>query len=545
MDRLATRKDALLNQESYQYDLDGNLSQFTDRRGKVAAFSYDGLNRMTFAGYGMMAGPTYESTVSNTYDAGNRLTQTVDSISGTIVRGYDGLDRLGSDGTPQGTVGYTYDNAGRRASLTVPGQTVVNYTFDDANRLTQITQGTTTVLFAYDNANRRTTLTLPNGITTTYSYDNSSRLTGLTYANGSTTLGNLTYGYDLVGRRTSAGGSFARTGLPLPVSTTAYNVNNQMTTWGTANLFYDLNGNMTSDGTHSYTWDARNHLSKIDSGNTASFVYDPIGRRAQKVIAGTSTSFLYDGANAVQEVIGGSNTANSLTGGVDEVFQRTDAAGARSFLTDALGSTLALTDSNAVLQTQYTFEPYGNTSLAGPSTTNSFSYTGRELDVSDLYYYRARYYSPSIQRFVAEDPLGLSGGDVNLYGYALQSPTNYVDPSGLICRTRWVFVSCDFESFELWTMMRAEEAHEHQHVKDNWYDPYNLYRSCEEKERRGFETEVSFLKTTIAKLEGRKSLPRYSQLDLEQARQMLRDDEDHFKNPAFFTDYCKVSQPVK
>jgi YD repeat-containing protein len=61
-------------------------------------------------------------------------------------------------------VTYTYDNAGRRASLTVPGQSVVNYTFDAANRLTQITQGATTVGFTYDAASRRATLTLQNGI---------------------------------------------------------------------------------------------------------------------------------------------------------------------------------------------------------------------------------------------------------------------------------------------------------------------------------------------------------------------------------------------
>ncbi len=56
MDRLATRKDPLLNQESYQYDGGGNPTQFTDRRGKVAVFNYYDLNRVTFAGYGMTAG---------------------------------------------------------------------------------------------------------------------------------------------------------------------------------------------------------------------------------------------------------------------------------------------------------------------------------------------------------------------------------------------------------------------------------------------------------------------------------------------------------
>ena len=54
------------------------------------------------------------------------------------------------------------------------------------------------------------------------------------------------------------GGSFARTGLPLPVTTTAYNAANQLTQWGTATLTYDANGNMLSDGSNAYTWDARN-----------------------------------------------------------------------------------------------------------------------------------------------------------------------------------------------------------------------------------------------------------------------------------------------
>jgi len=431
MDRVQTRKDALQSQESYVHDGNGNVTQFTDRRGKVVVFSYDGLNRITFAGYGMTAGPTYESTVNyTTYDAGNRLTQVADSIAGTITRGYDGLDRLTSEAAPQGTVSYTFDNAGRRASLTVPGQAVANYTFDNANRLTQITQGSTTVSFGYDNASRRTTLTLPNGVVTSYSYDGASQLAGMTYQNGSTTLGNLAYSYDLLGRRASVGGSFARTGLPLSVNQTAYNANNQLTTWGTANLFYDLNGNMTSDGTHSYTWDARNRLKQIDLGNTASFTYDPFGRRATKSIVGTTTTFLYEGANAVQEVIGGTSTANSLSGGIDEVFQRTDSAGARSFLTDPLGSTLALTDSTGTVQTSYSFEPFGSTTTSGSVTTNSFAYTGRELDATGLDFFRARYYSPTLQRFASEDPIGFNGGGINLYGYSDDSPTNLRDPSG-------------------------------------------------------------------------------------------------------------------
>jgi RHS repeat-associated protein len=131
----------------------------------------------------------------------------------------------------------------------------------------------------------------------------------------------------------------------------------------------------------------------------------------------------------VQEISGTSASSNLLTGGVDEYFQRTDLAGARSFLTDAFGSTLALADSSGTLQTTYTFEPFGSTSVTGTATTNSFAYTGRELDPTGLYYYRARYYSPALQRFIGEDPIGFNGG-INLYSYAYDAPTVFRDPSG-------------------------------------------------------------------------------------------------------------------
>lgn len=141
--------------------------------------------------------------------------------------------------------------------------------------------------------------------------------------------------------------------------------------------------------------------------------------------------FLYDRANPVQELSGTTVTANSLSSGIDEVFQRTDSAGARSFLTDALGSTLALTDSTATTQTSYTFEPFGNAATAGSATTNSFAYTGRELDSTGLYYYRARYYHPQLQRFISEDPLDFVGSGMNLYRYTLDDPINLMDPYGL------------------------------------------------------------------------------------------------------------------
>ena len=79
---------------------------------------------------------------------------------------------------------YTYDDAGRRETMAVAGQTAVSYTYDNANRLMGITQGTATVTLTYDNAGRRSTLTYPNGIVATYGYDNANQLTHLTYTSG-------------------------------------------------------------------------------------------------------------------------------------------------------------------------------------------------------------------------------------------------------------------------------------------------------------------------------------------------------------------------
>jgi uncharacterized protein RhaS with RHS repeats len=89
--------------------------------------------------------------------------------------------------------------------------------------------------------------------------------------------------------------------------------------------------------------------------------------------------------------------------GGDEVFTRTDAAGARHVLADALGSTLALTDGATAVQTSYTYDRFGATTTSGAASANAAQYTGRENDGTGLYFYRARYYGPALGRFIGED----------------------------------------------------------------------------------------------------------------------------------------------
>jgi RHS repeat-associated protein len=265
-----------------------------------------------------------------------------------------------------------------------------------------------------------------------YSYDTADRLTRITYTTGSGELGRIDYGNDPAGRRHETSGSWARMNLPAAMASGTFDAANRLTGRGTTTYSYDETGNLTSDSTQTYAWNARGELTGLSGGSpTASFAYDAFGRRRQSTIGSTATSYRYDGDNAIVETQG-SSVVRTLAGlGIDSALARTDGSGTEMLLTDALGSTLALSDGAGAVQTEYTYDPYGTPTAAGASSANPTRFTGREWDGTGLQYSRARYYNPAIGRFISEDPIGFSGGDVNLYAYVGNSPLNATDPTGL------------------------------------------------------------------------------------------------------------------
>jgi RHS repeat-associated protein len=147
----------------------------------------------------------------------------------------------------------------------------------------------------------------------------------------------------------------------------------------------------------------------------------------------TVTQFVYDRLNPVQELNSSNGvTANLLTGlRIDEYFTRTASSTTSTLLADALGSTIGLVGSAGSIATSYTYQPFGATTSGGSGNTNPYQFTGRENDGTGPYFYRARYYSPTFQRFIAQDPLGFAGGSSNVYAYVVNAPTIFIDPLGL------------------------------------------------------------------------------------------------------------------
>jgi RHS repeat-associated protein len=169
-----------------------------------------------------------------------------------------------------------------------------------------------------------------------------------------------------------------------------------------------------------------------------------MGRRIEKAVTvkvkkdwvTSRYQYLYDGLDIVQELKDGTVTANYVrTLNIDEPLARLEADGTvRYYHADALGSVTALTDASGAVQTRYKYESFGKIEITlddGHGALNPFRYTGRELDETGDYYYRARYYAPEVGRFVSEDPIGLAGG-INKFVFVKNMPTRYKDPFGLI-----------------------------------------------------------------------------------------------------------------
>jgi RHS repeat-associated protein len=388
----------------YGYGPRGDLTSLTDPRGHATTYEYDLLGRLTKTEAPLGA------TAEFGYDPAGRLTSWTDPdghitelayderglptaaerpLGETIVYGYDPAGELTEEVTPEASLEYAHDEAGRLTGVSDEGEVLRSYTYepdgllatavgggstislswnedgllatmedgrgqtversyDGRGDLTDLTDGAGTVEYAYEALNRMESLTdplgrtthfayspegritgieRPGGIDTTNSYDEAGRLVETTTTAGEATLESLAYGYDADGDPTTMTDRLGEE------STFSYDALDRLVEWnppgtGSTTYGYDPAGNRTSVGSTTYSFNALDELTE-DSAGTA-WSYDGDGRLATVDSEAGTTSYSWDPLGQLAGVEGPAGTTTLTYDALGRLASRTSGEATRS-----------------------------------------------------------------------------------------------------------------------------------------------------------------------------------------------------------------------
>ena len=455
-------------QTTYEYTLDKEISKVSRPDGRELQYIYAPTTRnlsqiRTSAGnYAMSYFP-------------NALLSSITSPDGITHNFTYSSDLVQSVSTASSIVQFSYNNFHLPAAINLVGGSNIVFSYDKDQLLTQAGDQA----LAYD-ANGALVSKQLGSVRTNYGYtafgelstqtcdysgavfysasiarDKISRVT----SKNQNILGvssNFEYAYNLSGYLTEV----KKNGVV--VSSYVYDSNgnrvSKTSSTGILNSIYDEQDRLLESGTKKYTYNLNGDLSRIENGSTTElFNYDEFGQLKSFDRGSTQISYLSDGlhrrssksVNGVRKQVYAYQSGNQIIATYDGLNQLEAQfiygskghspdymikLGTRyNIVSDELGSVrLVVNSATGEVVQQMEYDEFGVVVLDTNPGFQPFGYAGGLYDVdTKLVRFGARDYDPTVGRWTTKDPIGFAGGDTNLYGYVMNDPINFVDPTGL------------------------------------------------------------------------------------------------------------------
>ena len=386
--RLISVKDSEGNRAvSYAYDTEGSLSERQAANGLKTTYGYDYQNRLT-----SMTNETGKGVVSkysSTYLKNGQKAEEVSTV----------MDKNGK--STKKTAAYTYDMLGRITRETKTGREDISYTYDANNNRKQMTIGNKTTAYQYnknDELLRTDTLHTDTEKNDVVIYKNDKNGNQLATVN--------------------------RSEIPAEAKDTSY-----------IDVDVTLGDNQLNDNVVNH-YNALNQLTETLTKNyKVSFTYDAEGLRTGKTVNGEKTIYVWDGDQVVMELSKGGAVQKRYIRGNDLVYaDKGENTEKTYYVTDMHGNVVQLLDESGNVTKTYEYDSFGNEVKPEKKDENPYRYCGEYYDKeTEEVYLRARYYEPSVGRFITRDTYTGESNEplsLHLYTYCENDGVNAWDPSG-------------------------------------------------------------------------------------------------------------------